>query len=332
LFCPDCGSRAKDTERFCPACGYPLERLRRRLEEEQRDSLGWAERILGRPPTAAEPPRESTLVSFKTGEEPVKLEEKEKGLKCERCGERVERGTLCSKCGDRLPIIGESDPYFSETIRGFFKMLFAPRHFAINFPYPVSGGTLQPALLPGVFAAFFILTLPLGRPDLWLKSEDPTTPLIPSLVGIPLYVLGTPLLTYLTAWLIHLVGVLLGGSGSFRRALRALSAALVWLLIIGTLRNITLGAMYFIQPTLDEILTKQIGLPSSHDLRRNLTPVATMAGLVLIGWLYSWMFGGLYRLSWWKTLVHTLATYVALLWWTWLFVMVILPLRAGGFL
>ncbi len=334
MFCPDCGRECKDDEHYCASCGYPLDSLRKRIGIEQSNSLGWAEKILSVPQVKQRPVSELPLVSFDTGEEaPAESEAKEKGVLCERCGKRVDVGMICPNCGDRLPIVGVEDPYISEVLRGALRLVFAPRDFAIKLAYPARAGILQPFLWPGVFSAFFVFSLPFSKAGEWQRGTDLANILVPAIALIPIYILGIPLLIYLTAGLTHIIGKALGSKVSFRRTLRVLSAGLIWLIIFGTLRNVLLYANSYTEADLLHFFRYYLIDPDFiRELLPKITRMMWAVTLAFIGWMYAWMFGGLYRFSWWKTLLHTLATYCSVLWWVWLYVMIVIPLKASGFL
>jgi RNA polymerase subunit RPABC4/transcription elongation factor Spt4 len=333
VYCPDCGRKSREDEDFCPVCGYPLGKLRERLAAEEQVAMGWAQRVLGIKPVGPEPPKEPSLVSFTTGEETrVEKPEDEKGLLCERCKTRVQLGTICPKCGDRLPVISDDDPYLYYVFTKIWRMLFAPRYFALTFPYPVAGGTLQPLLYPGIFIAFFVLSLPFSRPEGWIEEQNVAGILVPTFVAFLACILGMPLLMHLTVLLTNSVCVLLGGTGSYRRTIRVASAGVIWLAIYGTLRNLALYGFYLARIELRGFIDVYFPFSSVTEPVQIMTPFLMIGALVLIGWQYAWTFGGLHRLNWWKTIIMTFSTYVAILWWVWIYIIIILPLRASGLL
>ncbi len=333
MFCPDCGRDCDDSDNSCPLCGYPLNDLRQRLAGEERESLGWAEKIVGKPEDKSEEPPDDSLVSFATGKEKPREDEKEKDdLKCERCGAKVGIGVMCPGCGDRLPTLGESDPYLTYIFLGLWRMIVAPRNFALNFPYPVKGGTLQAFWVPGIFAGIYILTLPLSRPASMLHSENPVNPFALGLVGLAVYVLAVPPLLYLTTGLIHWTAKILGGRAPFRRTARIAGAGLIGLLILGIFRNLIFLLFFFVRTMAFQILENRFGFELSYDSGQDTWRILLILIIIFAGWQYAWMFGGLHRLAWWKTIVHFLATYVALLWWIWTAVLIVIPLRIAGYL
>jgi hypothetical protein len=332
VYCPDCGRKAGDPERFCPFCGYPLARLGKRLEREKEDSLGWAERLVGRPSVEAAPPPESPLVSFKTGPEPKsKQGDEEDARRCERCGAKADIGALCPKCGDRLPSLTEGDPYLDLVFRSFLRMTLAPKHFALSLAYPVTGGIIQPLLYPGVFAALFLLTLPLSYWQWWPEAGGPTRPFTAALVGAPLSVFGVPILVYLTSGFAHLVGQLLGGHVPFRRTIRVVGAGIIWLLVLGTVLHLARFGVAVSFPDLAEKLKEGESLERLAWLWSRQRIILATLLIVLVAWEYAWAVGGLFWLTWWKAAILLIATYwlIAV---TWLFFLVILPLQAGGLL
>jgi len=334
LFCPDCGRYSTDSDHFCTICGFPLEKLRQTLDNEKKAELGWAEKIVGKPDVKSVEPPDPPLISYATGKETPrqKKEEEQESFKCERCGIKTGVGTMCPNCGETLPSLIDNDPYLSLVLKNFFRMILAPRHYATKFPYPITGGTLQPLLWPGVFAAIFVLTLPFARSEQWLERGDPTQPLLPAFVGIPLYVLGTPVLVYLSTGLIYLISKLLGGTASYRRTARVFSGGLIIIFIYGIVRNIFTFLFYLGTPRIHRLVPPEIDIRIIKELSQSVERALLVFFLAFIGWQFMWAFGGLNRLSWWKTLILFLASYVAVLWWLWLYTMVLLPLNLGGLL
>lgn len=333
MFCPDCGHESIGPERFCNICGFPLGRLKKRLDTEEQAALGWAEKIVGKPKQKTELPPDAPVISYSTGrEQQTEVETEGDRLRCERCGTKVALGIMCPACGDKLPMLSESDHFLPLVLAGLWRMLVAPRHFALNLGYPVKGGTIQPILYSGVFAALFILTLPLSRPELLFETENPVRPVATALVGLVFYVLGIPPLVYLTGGLIHWIAVILGGRAPFRRTLRVAAAGFICLMILGIVRNIIIFAFYFPRPFLVDFLAERIGVDLSEASAGAFGHLLFIALIIFAGWQFAWLFGGLHRLAWWKTMVHFLATYMALLWWFWILIMIVIPYRVAGFL
>jgi hypothetical protein len=141
-----------------------------------------------------------------------------------------------------------------------------------------------------------------------------------------------PVLIHLTVLLINSVSALLGGTGSYRRTIRIASAGVIWLAIFGAIRNIVLYGFYLTRIEMRGFIDVYFPFDSVTEPVRNITPFLMIGGLIFIGWQYAWTFGGLHKLNWWKTTIMTLSTYVAILWWVWVYVIIILPLRASGLL
>lgn len=329
MFCPDCGRESTDSERFCPDCGYPLRELVNQLESEKDASVGWADRIVRRPEISQAEPVELVDSYSETGYDE---EDERQGLRCLRCGVPISPGTLCPSCGEKLPSVGESDNYISHVLKSFFQIIFKPRLFALMLPYPTSGGTLQPYLYPGVFASIFVLTLPLNRPELWLEGDDTTRAIVPFILCFLVYIFLVPLIVYLTNLLIHGVAIILGTKGIFKRTVRATSALMIWFLIFGIIFNLIALGVYLVGPegiAFDQyIVDVYAGWKMMGQYR-----IYIIIGIALIiGWLLGWMIAGLYRMSWWQIIIHMLATYIALYFWVWLFVLIGVPLELGGYI
>ena len=331
MHCPDCGRRHRDGEACCPDCGYPLAALEKRLQEEEQEALGWAEKLLGKPRTETAPPVEIPLTSFATGrEEPPKILEKSRH-RCERCGAAVDLGVACPMCGDKLPSLMENDPYIILVLRGLWRMIVAPKEFALSFPYPISGGILQPLLYPGISAALLVFTLPLLRPEALIEVTDPTRTVIPALIGYLASIVLVPVLVYVSAWIIDLVGKLLGSTVPLRRTIRIAGAYIFWLLILGMLYHFVVFGVYEAQA---HVAGRERDAAWIVNLYRTLEREYQWilgALLLLFGWIFAWAFGGLFRLSWWKSLILLISTYCFLVP-AWIFLLVIFPLHAAGLL
>lgn len=329
MFCPDCGREAPDDNSFCPICGYPLKKLARRIEQDKIDAMGWAEKIVGKPQFEEKPPDDEKVVSFITGKEAPPPEEEKKGLFCERCENRIDVGVMCSSCGDRLPFHSDFDPFLISTLMGFWKLIFAPRSFAINFPYPIKGGIIQPVLYPGVAAAVFILTLPLVYMHLSLGPVQRAMYIIPSIIGFVLAMFVIPVLVYLSAGLIHFVAQLIGGKCQFRRTVRVFAAGILWILILGILHNLIRWGLHFLAPLITDLIRPYYRTDFNVDQSLEQVRILAVIGLFIIGWLYTWAFGSLYRLRWWAAIVLAFATYIPILWFPWMYLLILLPLRAS---
>lgn len=318
MFCPDCGRESKKSERFCPSCGYPLELLEKRLVREKEESIGWVERILTKPP-------ETDKTEKKTEPEPV-IEEpsvifepdfERKGNICQNCGKEAGFGVICPHCGDRLPNISINDPYITTILKNLISGIFGPRRFAVNFPYPVYGGTMVPLLYPGIFASIFITSIPF----LLSVREENSDLGLPSFAKVfmlfPLYIIFTPILVYLTAGFVHIFGMILGGHAAFPRTLRVCAAAIILALIAGTILNIAVFGVGWFFNDFHGFITDDSGIVTLRKLIRD-HPGAIMLGISgLLAWEYAWMYGGLFRLSWWKTIIHAILTFwVVIIAWT----------------
>lgn len=332
MFCPDCGREAIDCDLYCPICGYPLDLLEQKIEREKIEALGWAERIVGKPRIEEPPQSEESVISFVTGPHVPVEKDKKKGLFCDRCGSRIEVGVMCASCGDRLPFHADSDPFVSASLRGFIKLIFAPRSFAINFPYPVSGGIIQPILYPGVVASLFILSLPLARYEMVLRSDNSARIIVPVIAGFILSMILTPLLVYLSAGLIHGFAIVLGGKCQFRRTVRVFAAGIFWIFMLGLLYNLIKFGLFFIKPVLGDYI-KQYYNPILMPIpMMSLWRPLFIAHLISIGWLFGWAYGGLYRLRWWNAVILTIAAYFPFIAPAWLYLLLLLPLRYSGLL
>ncbi len=335
VFCPDCGRESRPDERICPMCGYPLSDLQKRLRQEEEDSLGWAERIIGKPKIDLQPPKEPPLTSFATGPEPPKLEQEkdeDKGRRCDNCSAKVEIGTLCQNCGDKLPSLFDNDPYLFLVIKDLWRIVVAPRQFATHFPYPVKGGILQPLLYPGVFAGFFVLSLPFSRAISWFGDGDPTMPLLTAFVGILLALIIMPGVVYLSSGLIHLVARILGGRISLRRTIRVVGACMIGLFILGVITNLLrFASFYFGNQVEGALASSDAVFRETIDFFANRRELTLAIELGIGAWLFSWVFGGLYRLSWWKSIILMIAAYWVLML-SWVYLLIILPLYTGGLL
>ncbi len=295
--------------------------------------MGWAERIIGKPEVETTDPENPPVVSYVSGEEKASTEtDDDERFRCSMCGTVAEIGTMCQTCGDTLPTRTDQDPYIWLVLRNSLHLILAPRHYAVNLPYPIKGGNLQPVLYPGIFAAFFVIALPFSRASVWLYRTAYDIPIEPSLIAIPMYVLGIPILVFLSAGLAYMVARMLGGHASFSRTVRALSGGLIILLIIGIFRFV-LGYIAIANTRNIELILERLYNPVEvMTLVQYGERMATIFTIFIAGWYYAWIVGGLHRLAWWKTIVHTLATYVAVLFWIWLYILQILPLNAGHLL
>ncbi|MCX6645386.1 MAG: zinc-ribbon domain-containing protein [bacterium] len=347
MFCPDCGREAIDRDMFCPICGYPIDLLAQKIEREKIEVLGWAERIVGKPKIKETPQPEQSVISFVTGPHVPTDESEKKGMFCERCGSKIDIGVMCSACGDRLPFHSDSDPFLGASFRGLMKMIFAPRSFAINFPYPVYGGITQPILYSGVLASLFILSLPLTHYNLLLRPGNNAPIIIPAVVGFILSMILVPVLVYLSAGLIHTFATILGGKCQFRRTVRVFAAGIFWLFLLGLLNNLTMLGFFYLKPLLLDFLSGNTNgslayeiLSSRGSSNQLLLPISMfefwriilLTHIIGIGWLFGWAYGSLYRLRWWNSIILTLIIYFPFIMPTWLFLLLYLPLKASGFL
>jgi len=332
VHCPDCGRERVREINFCPECGFPFAELEARLAQEKEETTGWAEKILGKPAEELPTQDSDTITSFLTGVErlkPSRLEEDK--FKCERCLTPVNLGTLCPTCGEKLPTVMETDPYLLLVFKSIWRMIFAPRRFSLDFPYPLVGGTMQPYLYPGVFASLFVLTLPFTRVDLWIEELDPTPFILPFIVGFLIAIFAVPALMYISVWMIDTAGRALGGRGIRRRVARTLGAYVIFVTLLGTIGNLGLLALYIGKTK--EIRTPQTTL-SFHNLftfARNAERVTLGIILALLFWNFTWAVGSLYRLSWWKAIILALSV-LSLLLALWVYFLIFLPVYEGGLL
>jgi hypothetical protein len=333
MFCPDCGKQSKSGEDFCPSCGYPLYKLEERLKEEEEASLGWAEKIVGKPKIGVKPPPEPPLATFASTPEPSpETDEEKRARTCDICGTEVEYGTHCRKCGDKLPSLMDSDPFLHETFSGLWRMLFGPRFFAQNFPYPVSGGTTQPLLYPGIIAALFVLSVPMASAEKWLGKPEGTLPILVGIAGFILSVIFTPVLVYLSAGFMNIVARVIGRSLPYRRTLRVFASVTIGVLLLGLIINLLRFGLFYNQPAITKSAAQNgIALPAAISWLAAHRELIQAVMLAFGAWMYAWIFGGLFRFSWWKTLILVFATYW-LITIVWAAVYVFEPLYFGGLL
>ena len=333
MYCPDCGRKSQSRERYCPECGYPISALSTCLEKEKEASLGWAEKLIGKPKIEIVPPKEPPLASFATGrEEPVKAPAKT-GRICARCGADVELTSVCPECNDKLPSVFENDPFMGLVLRGIFQMIVRPAEFALNFPYPATGGTIQPLFYPAIASAFLVLTLPLGRPDAWIKIQDFSDVYIPIVTAFLGSIIITPLLLHISSWAVNVVAGVLDSPVTLRRTIRVAGAYVFWLMLIGIVYNLMIFGLYEARAHFREPFLTY----TDYDLNALFASVTKAyqflfaAYLAAFGLQYGRAFGGLYRLSWWKTVFLAVSTYGVLMP-VWLYLMVLLPLHSAGLL
>lgn len=332
MFCPDCGREALDGDGFCIICGYPLDLLEKKIDQEKIDSLGWAERIVGKPRVKDELKTDDSVSSFTTGPQVSDADDEKKGLFCERCGTRIEVGVMCAACGDRLPYHADSDPFLDSSFKNLFRMIFGPRNFAVNFPYPVSGGTIQPMLYPGVIASLFILTIPLVNYGMLLRPIDNSRIVLTAVAGFILCVILVPAMVYLSAGLIHIFASIIGGKAQFRRAVRIFAAGMFWLLMFGLLHNLFRWGYFFLRPFYKMYLSDYYN-PILFDIPGlDFRRIAIFSTIIILGWLFGWAYGGLYRLKWWQALILTLIIFFPFILPSWFFALILLPLKASGLL
>jgi hypothetical protein len=294
--------------------------------------MGWAERIVMKPPVAEAPKTDHPIISFTTGQQYPQVEDAKKGMFCERCGKAVQPGVMCASCGDHLPFHADSDPFLSASFQGLFRMIFGPRGFAINFPYPVSGGIIQPILYPAVLASIFVITLPLIYFRTLLSPGDHGNIILMAVFGFILCILLVPLLVYSSAGLIHVIATILGGKCQFRRTVRVFAAGILWILIIGLINNLARWGFFYLRPLVSDFFD-YYSYPASQ-----LFPdipwlrLLTLSFISIVGWLFTWAFGGLYRLRWWNAIILTIAAYIPFILTSWAYLLLYLPLRASGLL
>ena len=325
MFCPDCGSETGDAGQFCPACGYPIADLIERLDREEKEAMGWAEKIVGKSNFDLKPPSEPPLATFSPEPEPLPEDrESVEHRKCYACGSEVGYASLCPHCGDKLPGILDADPFLPLVFNGLWKIFIAPAHFAQSFPYPVRGGTTQPLLYPGIFAGLLILSIPFSRAELWLGRIGTTVPMIAAIVGFILSIVLSPVLIWLSAGLINMVSRVLGGQVRMNRTIRVFGAVVIFVTIIGIVVNFIDFAIY---KWPSDNLSFQIFLDRLATRRELVQAVILGIG----AWLFSWIFGGLARFPWWKAVIMCFASYWILVL-GWLYLLVVLPLHAGGLL
>lgn len=323
MHCPDCGRSRRASESFCPDCGYPLSGLKKKLEEETEASMGWAEKILGKPivpsPKRPEPP----VSSFAVGRiEPAAEIPKPR---CERCGAEVsDPAIVCFQCGDKLPSIIGDDEYIKLVVRGLWKMIAAPRQFAINFPYPQTGGTIQ-ILYTGVAGGCHVLSLLFRAPDKWLGEDSSGTPVMVLLAGFLIALALVPAVLNFSAWLLTYLARAFGGIVPLRRTTRVAGAYVFWIFTFGALYNLLLLWLYLLQHHLPLFPA----LKHFYQAVMSANVPMMLGSLAVLTWLCGWAFGGLFRLTWVRTLwliVISFSLFIPL----WLLLFVILPIRFAG--
>jgi len=329
LYCPDCGDEIVESDSFCQYCGYPSSALRKRLKAEQDASIGWAEKIIGsKPVDEKQIPPEDKLQTFVDVKDPEPEEDEDSRLRCESCASVVDYGMMCPECGDKLPTLGANDNFFISVIRYSFRFIVAPAHFARNFPYPTKGGTMQAVWVPAILSGLYILTLPATKAYVQPRLFEFPDMFGLALIGMTLYILLIPVLLFVTGGLNHWVAVLLGGQAAFRRTLRITGAGLTILLVLGLVRNIGTALLFLINPELEPSSFIRYNAINASGLSEYRTLVYIT--IVIAGWYHAWLIAGLHRLSWWKTLIHFIATYVTFTWWAWLIVFFGIPVLLIG--
>ena len=341
MYCPDCGRDAREDEKTCPACGYPISSLRTRLRLEHEASIGWAQKIVGIPEFVKIDVAGEKVVSFATdSEKQEERDDAERHKNCARCGAPVEIEAICPNCGDRLPSIIGDDPFTLLTFLGVFRLVFSPSHFGSNLTFPRKGGYIQPILWPGVLAAIFIFSYPFARIDEWAGRSGRFMPDLPVFVGLALiYMPIIPIVVYLSAGFSHIVAIMLGGFAQFVRNVRLTGAILFWMLLGGSFLHILQYSAFFINPFKYRLMEMIIGgdgvenFTKMLDISDSIEWQLPILALVLIpGWIYGWAYGGLYRLSWWKAAIHAIIVYFLILAWVWISLVMVLPMKLGGLL
>ncbi|MFH1675603.1 MAG: hypothetical protein ABIC40_01170 [bacterium] len=317
MFCVDCGRESKKTDRYCPSCGYPLELLEKRIVKEKEESIGWVERILTKSDEIEKPVKEPVIESLPSTEVFTEdLIAEKRPILCESCGEEVGYGTICPKCGDRLPFISINDSFISSVLHGFASIIFSPRQFAIGLPYPFSGGTMAPLVYPGIFASIFIISLPLTLIDSNRNFVIGLGDLAPLFILFPVYLFVSPILVYLSIGLAHAMGIILGGHVAFRRTLRVGSAALIWTFIIGAIANLLSFVTRWVIFQFHGFFGSSSIIILADKIHRDHPWIFSMPIIVFLAWMYAWWFGGLFRLNWWKAVLHLILSFwiVIIIW------------------
>lgn len=335
MFCPDCGYESNDKPDFCEICGYPVGALLSKLREEKLSGIGWAQRIIGVPKKEPEIIIEEKPVSFVTGESFEEIRKKDaEETKCERCGAKAVVGSICESCGDKLPGLIDNDPYLSLITRGFWSLVFSPRQFAVNLPYPYKSGLIQPTLWPAVFGSIFVFTYPIERISIWYGRHEQFEPVWSVIIFYAvLALLAIPVLVYLSAGVMHVLGKLLGGKCQFKRTVRITGAIILHLFLIGSIFHIIRYFSYIwgFEPIMNLVYRSWKYTLTGLESDINWGMLVTIT-IIIPGWHAGWIIAGLYRVNWWKAILITLIGYYGILFWVWSWAYIAIPLKYGGLL
>lgn len=249
---------------------------------------------------------------------------------CERCGALIEPASICPTCGDKLPSLFQSDPFISLFFKNFFAMFHSPRYFTLSFPYPYTEGITYPILVSGIAAAIFIITLPMIHPAVVLNPKAKTDFLMVSIFGAIGALLIVPLLTYFSSLFIDYFARIFGGKAPVRRTIRIIGAYLTAILITGILFHFFMFGFYWFQLPASQLGNPHVISTIYKTILRSYSLIL-IAVITILGWLYSWSLGNLYRLSFWNMFLFVLMTYPVLVL-IWIIVLIIIPLRNSGIL
>jgi hypothetical protein len=203
-------------------------------------------------------------------------------------------------------------------------MIFAPGNFALNFPYPKTGNTLQ-ILYTGVAGGFYVLSLLFLAPGKWLGENSSATPVLVLLAGLLVTLALAPATLSLSAWVLSYIARAFGAYVPLRRTIRIAGAYVFWLFALGAFYNLLLFGLYLLQ----------LHLRQFPDLRHFYRAVMgdnifmMLGSIAVLTWLCGWAFGSLFRLTWTRTvllIVISFSLFIPL----WLLLYVILPVRFAG--
>jgi hypothetical protein len=176
-----------------------------------------------------------------------------------------------------------------------------------------------------------ILTFPLTRPESLLESTDPAGVITFYVIGFLYYMAIVPILTSLSAYVVHVVARALGGSVPLRRTLRVAGAWVFWLMVIGIVYHLIVFGTYFLQESLPRSFLRQFPDFNIYHFISNPQRLLLQVDLVVMAWYFGWTFGGLYRLSLWKALILVVSAYFVLVP-IWLYLLFGGPMHAIGLL
>ena len=227
--------------------------------------------------------------------------------------------------------IFDNDPFIGITVRGIFQLIFKPADFAVNLPYPPSGGLIQPLLYPAVVSALFVLTLPLGRPEFWVNKGDLAGVYIPIVVAFLVSIIITPILIYLSAWTVNLVAILLESRGLLRRTIRVMGALVFWFVLFGLIFNLLSWGFFAAHENPENTFYAHPCIRSGRIVRHHHPPAAANHGILRARVRISLRIRVRRTLQAEldRALILTVSTYGTLMP-LWLYLIVLIPLHLAG--